>query len=79
MPGRTIRNPLNNIFRLRNDLKELNAEISRPERKSPHRRSRYISIVKLVGSTLFNQLIIETQDQNRGRPLSDKKGLMVSI
>ena len=35
--------------------------------------------VKLVGSVLLNQFIVQTEDQNRGSPLPDKKSLMVSI
>ena len=35
--------------------------------------------VKLVGAMLLNQFIVQTEDQNRGSPLPDKKRLMVSI
>ena len=35
--------------------------------------------VKWVGAVLLNQFIVQTEDQNRGSPLPDEKGLMVSI
>jgi hypothetical protein len=77
--GRTNRNLFENLLGSRDNQRPFNAEFSSNREKLSALLDSYMLIVELIGSALFDQFIIEAENQDGRRPLSHKKSLVMAI